>query len=374
MSVEPDKIRDIFSSLSLEVEQAGDTWMVRPPSFRFDLSEEADLVEEVARVYGYDAIPHRLPRISATPVKPDERRSTEQRMRNSLIQLGYFEAITYSFIAPELAECFAPGLAHEKLANPLSVDMSLMRRSLLPGLAASARHNLNRQHNALAMFEFGMVFEPGESGPARQGNRIAGVRAGLCASQHWDHPARQSDYFDLKHDVESLLAAAGVSGWTTVDLDDDVFQPGQRAAIEFGGREVARFGAAHPRVGVALDIDKSLFLFEIDVESLDMQAARQFQPFSRFPEVRRDLSVVVDEEISVDKCMSAVRAGASGHLRDLELFDVYRGQGIDSGKKSLSLGLIFQALSSTLTDDEVEAAMGAVIASLRDSVGGELRE
>ena len=371
--VEPLRMAEILRGLELAVDSTGPIWQVSVPAFRFDLTMEADLIEEVARVVGYAAIPLRLPLAASRPAATLPSPHIAGTVRSALSARGYFEAITYSFIDPALAQMFAPDQASVPLANPISQEMSVLRRSLWPGLVAVARHNLNRQTEGVRLFELGMVFQNDADGFV-QFDRIAGLRCGTVAGQHWAEPARETDFYDIKQDVEALLRTLGKVDATLVPGRQEALHPGQCALITVDGVVIGSVGAVHPAVARAIGISKPLFLFEISSGDTDDHGAAQFQPISKFPAVRRDLAVVVADAVAAADCLAVARDAAGPLLRDLQLFDVYRGQGIDSGKKSLALGLIFQALSSTLTDDEVDQAVKRVTVLLRERVGGTLRE
>ncbi len=365
-------IAEIFERLELQVSRAADVWQVVPPFFRFDLTLEADLIEEVARVYGYDRIPVKLPTAAALPAVPPASGERERQLRRLLCARGYFEAITYSFIEPALAGLLGSTLPTLALANPIASDMSVMRASLWPGLVGAARHNLNRQMSRVRLFEIGMVFLPQSDG-LQQRVHIGGLRASSGADTSWSKASREDDFYDLKHDVESLLKNLDQVGWWIEAASHPALHPGQCASLHTDAGVCGYLGAVHPALADQLRIDKRMFLFELDLEMLVTQPIAQYQPISRFPRVRRDLSVVVPESVSAGDCLSVARAAAGEHLHDLQLFDVYRGQGIDSGKKSLALGLIFQARYSTLTDDEVEIAVQRVLRQLAERFGGSLR-
>ena len=370
--IETTRIAEILESLELEVVRAAEPWQVTPPPFRFDLAIEADLVEEVARIEGYDRIPATLPRGEGEPAVASGTGRLETAAAENLMARGYHEAITYSFVAAERAELFHPDWPTTPLANPISSEMAIMRPSLLPGLVDAAVHNLNRQHDTVQLFELGMVFAD-DAGQAAQRMRLGGVRAGLAAAPRWTAAARETDFFDIKQDVECILSSWGWEGAAFIADSQPGLHPGQTARIEHEGRVIGRLGALHPATARRLDISKPLFLFDLMLPEDDSAAAPQYVPISRFPAVRRDLNIVVDETVTATDCLAAAREAAGTMLHDLQLFDVYRGQGIDSDKKSLTLGLIFQVASSTLTDDEVEAAMDRVLAKLAERVGGVLR-
>ncbi|MGR8919836.1 MAG: phenylalanine--tRNA ligase subunit beta [Gammaproteobacteria bacterium] len=371
-ALDDDRVHRILTALDLAVERTHGAWRVTPPAFRPDIALEADLVEEVARIHGYDNIPTRLPRGAQLPAVTLADSARETALRHALVERGYFEAITYSFVARDLATAFQPAAAVTALANPISADMGVMRPSLWPGLVEAARHNLNRQHEDVRLFEIGMVFAAADGGFA-QVDHIAGLRSGHGSPGHWSGAGRDVDFFDLKQDVEIVLKKLTQVVPAFEPVRHPALHPGQAAAVRAGGRLLGHLGALHPRLAQRLDIDKPMFLFELTLADAGSDGVVQYRPISKFPAVRRDVSVVVDESISAAACLDAARAGAGALLRDLQLFDVYRGQGIDSDKKSLSLGLIFQDVSSTLTDDEVDRAVTRVLDALSEHVGGTLR-
>ena len=373
VAVAEPRIATILRSLEMKLDDNVIPWRVEVPSFRFDISIEADLVEEVARIQGYDSIPSRLPLTAGLPALGDATSPLEARARGCLSARGYFEAITYSFIDPALARAFDPQVESVPLANPISSEMSVLRRSIWPGLAAAALHNRNRQVDDIRLFELGMVFRQDASG-LQQTRQIAALRSGSALRVHWSERARETDFYDIKQDVENLLQTLHQDQISFAPATHPALHPGQTASILRHGDVLGHVGALHPAIGARMGFDKPLFLFEIDCPLGDVAGAAQFHPISKFPTVRRDLAVVVDESVSAATCLDVARRAAGGLLRDLQLFDVYRGQGIDSGKKSLALGLIFQTLSSTLTDDEVEQAVRRVLAQLRECVGGTLRD
>ena len=373
IAVAESRIVTILRSLEMQVDDSVIPWRVEVPSFRFDIRIEADLVEEVARIQGYDSIPSRLPLTAGRPALGDAMSPLEARARGCLSVRGYFEAITYSFIDPALAHAFDPEVASVPLVNPISSEMSVLRRSIWPGLTAAALHNRNRQVDDIRLFELGMVFRQNVSG-LQQTRQIAALRTGPALRVQWSDRARDTDFYDIKQDVEDLLQTLHQGETTFAPAAHPALHPGQAASILRNGAVLGHVGALHPAIAARMGFDKPLFLFEINYPIEDVAGAAQFHPISKFPTVRRDLAVVVDESVSAASCLDVARKAAGGLLRDLQLFDVYRGQGIDSGKKSLALGLIFQTLSSTLTDDEVEQAVRRVLAQLRECVGGTLRD
>ncbi len=367
----PAVVRDIFTRLGMACDDGAEAWRVTPPSWRADISREVDLIEEVARLNGYESIPETLPRgtlrLGAAPSGP-----SLARARDTLVALGYYEAVTFSFIPEPAHAAFSPDLPPVVLANPIASDMSAMRPSLVPGLLAAVRFNRNRQQHDVRLFEYGMTF-------GRQGNELiqryclAGVVSGRVQPPQWAAASHDADYFDLKQDLETLLSALGFGNLRYEATEHPAYHPRQFARVLHGDRCVATIGAVHPKVLRVMDLGASALAFEIQWETLGAAVAPAFQPLSRFPSVRRDLALVVAETVAADAVLACVRKSCGAVLRDLQLFDVYRGQGIDSGKKSLALGLIFQSASSTLTDTEIEEMVAGVVVAVGRDLDGVLR-
>ena len=375
--IEARLMEQIFERLGAQVAANDLTWAVTPPPYRSDLRIEEDLIEELARITGYAALPATQPQAALSIARRASSvvdRSTVARIRASLVAGGFSEAITYSFISSELWRSFArEGLAPIELANPITADMRAMRASLWPGLLLAARYNLNRQATAVRLFEIGMVFEQNDQ-QLLQTNKVGGVVSGEFAPQQWDLKTRPVDFFDLKGDLTNLLKACG--GNAEIEFapaQHPALHPGATAEIRRDGHPFGILGSLHPKLCNSLEIEGNPILFEINLNALSSAETPRFVPLSKFPAVRRDLSIVVAEATPVAAVLAAARELAGEHLRDLQLFDVYRGQGIDSDKKSLALGLIFQASSSTLIDDQIDAVVAKIIDGLRNRLSGILR-
>lgn len=375
MTVAEKDIEKIFIALELDIERQDEHWLIKPPTFRFDLSTEADLVEEIARVVGYERIPSSLPLGESRPAQTTVKTTLEVDARDCLIARGYFEAVTYSFVDPIMCEQLDPQRVGPKLTNPISSEMSMMRPSLWPGLISAAQHNLNRQQGDIRLFEIGMIFTL-EGDQLNQTNKLGGLRCGPTTHEQWGEEPREIDFYDFKQDVMSLVRALHIEGIQVTAAEVPGLHPNCGVVLVNNTGEIGRFGALHPAITRDFGIGKTLYLLEINHEAGSTTTANpaQYRPISRFPVVRRDISIIVDESIPFSACLNAVQEVAGESLRDLELFDVYRGQGIDSDKKSFSLGLIFQAISSTLVDREVDEAVHRVVESLSRRVGGSLRE
>jgi len=367
-----DVVRDCLERLGLELEASTAPWQVTPPSWRGDLAREVDLIEEVARLTGYAAIPETLPRGALRLGALAPRAAALERARETLVSLGYFEAVTFSFIAESLDAAFRPSGAPIALANPIASDMSTMRPSLVPGLLSAVRFNRNRQQPDVRLFEHGLVFlQQGDD--LKQQNHLSAVVAGRVVPPQWSASSEEVDFFDLKQDLETLLAALGCAGLRFEADSHPAYHPRQFARVWCGERCVATIGRLHPGFLRKLDLAGSALAFEIDWAALPPPAAAAFQPLSRFPSVRRDLALIVAEETTAEQLLRCVSSACGAALRDLQLFDVYWGQGIDSGKKSLALGLIFQSASSTLTDTEIDGLVAGVVAAVGRDLNGVLR-
>lgn len=372
------EVERILRALGLQVEPIEDGWMVTPPTRRFDIAIEEDLVEEIARIHGYDNIPATLPGGGTRLAAPTETRVEDSTARRHLASRDYLEAVNYAFVdAALLAQWNAMGSA-VTLANPLSAELGVMRTLLLPGLVAALARNVARQQNRVRLFELGNVFHAmGEGEAPLETARIAAVAHGPVAGEQWDAKARAVDVHDLKGDLESLAALSGARL---------AFRP---AKMPFGhpGRQAAVFrvfedghetrlgwiGQLHPRLQKALDLDHDVVAFELDLAPLLARPIARARALSKFPSVRRDLAFVVAESVSWADLRATVQAAAGPELKDVLLFDRYVGAGVESGFKSLAMGLILQDEARTLTDRDVEQTMSNVISALQQTHGAQLR-
>lgn len=365
----------MLSALGLVVsDEADGSWLVRVPSHRFDISLEVDLIEELGRLYGYDRLPVRYPQARLAPEARPESRAELPALRRLLVARGYQEAITYSFIDPKLFELFSPGQLPLLLANPISTDMAAMRASLWPGLVKALQYNLNRQQSRVRLFESGLRFV-GQLDELKQESMLAGLVCGTRLPEGWSNGREPIDFYDVKADVEALLASAGnASAYTFVPGEHPALHPGQTARIEKHGRLVGYVGGLHPELAKTLDIDQPLFLFELQLSEVAEGRMPEFQELSRFPEVRRDLAILVDRNVAADAIMQCIRETAGEFLTELKLFDVYQGKGIDPLSKSMAVGLTWQHPSRTLNDDEVSGTLQQILSILEERFNATLRK
>ena len=370
------KVEEILRSLGMTVTPGGDGrsdhWQVTPPGWRFDINIEADLIEEVARIYGYDNIAT-TPASMVQRLRPvTERRISAERMENILIDRGYQEAITYSFTDPAIQQILFPDQEALALANPISSELGVMRLSLWPGLVQALSFNQRRQQSRVRLFELGRKF----SGDGqRELDVLAGIAGGTLWPKQWGEAARAVDFFDVKADVQALLDVTGCADRFVFEPTKmAALHPGQAARIVRDGRPVGWIGSLNPRVVNALDLSYPAYVFELEVSSSFAAQFPEYKEISKFPAVHRDLAFWVANDVTVDAIGHNVREAVGSWLQELTVFDVYHGKNEDKGKKSIALGLNLQDTSRTLTDADVDAAMARVIERLAQHVNAQLRD
>ena len=345
-------------------------WLCTAPSWRFDMGLEVDLIEELARLIGFDAIPSQPIKASLIPVGVPETRRALRMAKNELVARGYFEAVTFSFVAPEVQSYFDPELSPIALKNPISADLAVMRTSLIPGLLKAIAHNASRQQSRVKLFETGLKFMSGEG--TEQIPMLAIAVSGLRDLEGWSTDKTAADFFDVKGTLEGLLANLG----DRLTFEASVFpglHDGQSAAILVDGKCVGRIGAVHPSVRKAMGIPANTVVAEVLQSVVNEVAMPAYDDISKYPETRRDLALVADKSAASAEVLSTIRKAAGSLLTKLDLFDVYEGAGLAEGKKSLAIGLTFQDQSRTLDESEVSSAVDQVLDSLKEKLGIELR-
>ena len=367
------EVEENLSRLGMQVSAVDEGWVVDPPSWRFDISIEADLLEELARLYGYNRLPVAAPTVALSLKEGDESKIELSTLRDDLISRGYSEAVTYSFIAPELLAKFEPDATPVELMNPISADMAVMRTSLWPGLVSTITHNLNRQQESVSFFESGLRFvKTGDK--LEQDKMLAGAICGWREAENWANKPEKVDFYDIKGDVEALLSHTRERQVFTFEArEHSALHPGQSAAIVKQGKVIGWVGAIHPQLQQQLDLTEVVFLFEIELAAIQTAKLPEFSELSKFPEVRRDIAIIVDESVTGDQVMNVIREKGGENLTDLTLFDIYRGKGIEIQRKSLALGLTFRDSSRTLKDEDINKIIDQVIESLSASCGATLR-
>ena len=373
-----DDIRDILTRLGFAV---SDAFEVTVPTFRPDVAQEIDLVEEIARVYGFDNIPTTLPRgdIPIPKVAPNE--DLRERVKTYLLQCGMMEAMNYAFYHPDVFDRIRLSLTDPlrqavQIANPLSADQSIMRTTLLPSLLANAQRNRNHQINDVQFFECSKVFIPnGTDEYPNEPERVAGMITGNLGAGVYGDPLRPADFFDIKGIVEGMLDRCGLSDYTVTHTDHPAFHPGRRAEICIEDKTLCVFGEVHPEVLENYDLPNKAYLFELDFERLVdvVEPLKQFEPIPIYPGVNRDLAIVLDAEIPANRPIEIIESTGGELVSSLHLFDVYTGEQVPEGKKSLAFAIEYRSTTETLTDEIVDRVHGGILERLEQELGATLR-
>ena len=360
---------------------------VTVPTFRSDITREIDLIEEIARVHGYDNIPTTLPKGDIPVPAPNPSTEVRKCIKDFLLAAGMMEAINYSFCDPN---CFDkirlnaddPLRSTLKLQNPLSPEMSVLRTTLLPSLLDNAQHNRNHQIDTIALFEIGSVFiQDGESSSSDlriatlEPGRVTGILAGQIGDGVYSNPHREPDFYDIKGLVEGILEVCGIVDYTLQKTDVPTFHPGRNAAVLLDDRQLGTFGEAHPEVLENYDLPYKAYLFDFDMEALVDAAifAKRFEPIPVYPKVERDLAIVVDKEVLSDMPTGLIYATGGELVESVRLFDVYEGEQVREGKKSLAYAITYHSTTETLTDKAVNTLHAKVVKRLNQELGAELR-
>ena len=368
-------VEGILTRLGMQLEEVETgVWRVLVPPFRPDVTIEADLIEELARVYGYERIPDHSP-VSDLRMQPrSEAGPGVAAVRELLAARGYQEAVTFSFVNAGLQAAMDPDDAAIPLANPISSELAVMRTQIWPGLTRAMLYNTHRQRARVRLFETGLVFHRIPNG-VRQEPVVAGLATGPVNPEQWGESPRDCDFFDVKGDVEAVLRRCRVGGKVSFEaVPLSALHPGRCARVLCDGAPIGSLGEVHPALAREWKHPAPVYLFELSLSALSTGRRLRFEPLSRDLAVRRDLAVVVEESVSAEALRSCVGHAGVDVLENLELFDVYRGEGIDSGRKSLAIGLSFRHGSRSLVDEEVEEAFRAIVDALAEHLGAVLRE
>lgn len=368
------KIVEILSNLGMKIlSETAEHVEIEVPSFRFDISLDVDLIEEIARVYGYNQLPKTSPKAVLALGQRPEGFVPLMRFKNQLAALGYQEAITYSFVEPGLLKKFQPDIEPVALQNPISNELSVMRTSLWPGLVSALMHNANRQQERVRLFECGQVFLRSD-GVTKQPPKIAGLVYGSLNPELWCVENKELDFFDIKGDLESLLSIPRCfDAYRFVKGSHPSLHSGQCAAIEFEGKTVGLVGALDPALARELGISGKVYLFELDQGILQAARVPAVRELSKFPEVTRDLAVLIDEDVTGAQILENVRESAGSLLVDLRIFDVYQGDALEKSKKSVALGLTLQHPSRTLSDEDINVIIDSCVNGLEAKFNAKLR-
>ena len=366
-------IVDLFQRLGMTIQAEAEGWQVVPPGFRFDIGIEADLIEEIARIYGYNNLPR-----SSLSMRSELTTATEtlldiDRVKDLLVDRGYQEAITYSFVDEDIQKNVIPNDELIRLKNPISSEMAVMRTTLWCGLLKAALYNTNRQQTRVRLFESGLRFVK-QNGETHQQKMLAGLVLGTAYSEQWTEKSRKVDFYDVKADIQAMFALAGCEvnfhSATHVSL-----HPGQTAQIvTLDGQIIGWLGMLHPNLEKKLGFDTQVFLFELDQNLMLNKRISVFKSLSKYPSVRRDLALIVDEAITASEIINCVKKSTGTVLQDVIIFDVYRGKGIEEGKKSMALSLVIQDDTQTLTDSEIDAIVSRLLLLLANEKNAKLRD
>jgi phenylalanyl-tRNA synthetase beta chain len=375
LGIEPDSqtITDIFQRLGMKVETSLDGWQVTPPGFRFDIAIEADLIEEVARIVGYNNLPSTNLLLRSELGKTPEATLTLERLQDLLVDKGYQEAITYSFVDEDIQQLIAPNDEVVRLQNPISSELSVMRSSLWCGLLRAALYNTNRQQNRVRLFESGLRFV-NVDGVTQQEKMLAGLALGSVNAEQWGEKSRKIDFFDIKADLEALSALTAKEFIYTA-AKHPALHPGQSAQISTpAGEFIGWVGMLHPTLEKKLGFEIPVFLFELKQDLILQRQVPRFAPLSKFPSVRRDMALIVKENISAQQIIDCIQACNEPTIQKAMIFDIYRGQGIEAEHKSVAVSLQLQNLTQTLTDSEIDAIFSRVLDTLTRTIGAKLRD
>ncbi|MBE8189737.1 MAG: phenylalanine--tRNA ligase subunit beta [Candidatus Thioglobus sp.] len=357
-ALETNWIEEKFSALDFEIStKDANSWTILPPSFRFDIRITADIIEELARLYGYDKLPVQKLEFTANIQPVSEAKISSYDLAKVLVNRGYQEVITYSFISEKYQNLINPEAKKITLKNPISAELSTMRSSLWGGLLQSVEANQRRGHTNARFFELGLCFEGVKA--SQQAQKIAGIISGNRFADEWSEDFRELDFYDAKADVEVLLLSGGKTAEFTA-AEHPALQKGQTAKITLDGKSVGWIGALSPAVQKQLSLSKC-YLFELDLASLQLGNISKYQPFSAYQKTTRDIALVVDEEILANDLINSIKGLGQKYLLDVNLFDVYSGENIAAGKKSLALNLSYQSAAETLSDEQVSAEVSAIL-------------
>lgn len=367
------EIEDILRRLGMQTERESLGWSVIPPSFRFDVTIEADLIEELGRVYGYDKLPRSDLRMHVTLGTDSEKVLKPSHLQDILVDRGYQEAITFSFVDEESSKKITPQETPIRLENPISSELSVMRSCLWMGLLLAAQHNCNRQQERIRLFESGMIFLQRER-EILQKKSIAGLATGSIFDEQWSEESRYVNFYDIKSDIEALAGETRKKFQYSAS-NHPALHPGQTAEIlSARGERVGWLGMLHPTLQENFRFENPVFLFELDVGEITERAIPVFKQITKFPQVRRDIAVLVDKDIIIQDLVNCIYAIEAGILHQVLVFDVYRGKGVESNLKSVAIGLILQDYSETLTEPKIDAIVAQVLTRLHKEFGARLRD
>ena len=371
IELKAEAIAGLLRRLNFAFEMRGDEFLVTPPSYRFDLAIEEDFIEEIARIHGYDNIPAHVPTGPLAILPVVETRSSVMALRELLVARDYQEVVTYSFVDRQWETDFCANADPVMLANPIAAHMNAMRSSLFGSLVDCLKLNVSRQQERVRVFEIGNCYWRDTQGGYQQRGVVGGAAFGNAVPDQWGVAKRRVDFYDVKSDVEMLLSTNDASFDAA---EHPSLHPGRAARITLNGAEAGWMGELHPRLQQKYDFPTAPMVFELYLNQIRRTVVPRYVDFSRQPLVRRDISVEVDEKTTVQAMLNALKKHASGPISDVALFDVYRGKGIDSDKKSVAFRVVLQDTHKTLTDAGVETAIQRLLQVLQEQFQARLRK
>jgi phenylalanyl-tRNA synthetase beta chain len=373
MDFEDAAVISCLQRLGMSVATQADGWLVTAAGNRFDIAIEADLIEEIARIHGYNNLPNNRLLMRSELGTATESELPLDRVKDLLVDRGYQEAITYSFVDETIQKTIAPNDSFERLQNPISAELAVMRTTLWCGLLTAALHNVNRQQTRLRLFESGLRFVV-QNGETEQQKMLAGLVLGDVHSEQWGLSGREVDFYDVKADVEAMFALTGASVRFEAK-ENPALHPYQSAAIiSEAGQQLGWLGMLHPSLEKQLGFNSKVFLFELSQDGLLAKHKAKFKPLSKFPSVRRDLALLVQEQISAQAIVASIQSCTESSLQDVIIFDIYRGKGVEAGYKSVALSITLQNDTQTLTDSQIDAIVSTFLDALTRDTGAKLRD
>lgn len=373
ISMASAEVAEIFTGLGMQVEAQSDGWNITPPGCRFDIAIEADLLEEVGRIYGYNNLPNSSLLMRSELGKSEESVLPISRVEDLLVDKGYQEAITYSFVDEEIQKTVAPDDEFIRIKNPISSELSVMRTTLWCGLLNAALYNTKRQQNRVRLFETGLRFISKNNETIQQ-RMLSGLVLGTAFAEQWSNKSRKVDFYDLKGDLAAIFHLSGRDVQYAA-TEHPALHPGQAADIlDEEGAVLGVMGMLHPTLEKQLGFETPVFLFELDQTLLFKKQLPKFKSLSKFPSVRRDMALIVEEKVTVAEIIACIEQCKEKVIKDILIFDIYRGEGVDNGYKSVALSLILQDFTQTLTDSEIDAIFSKVLDILKNNINAKLRD
>lgn len=370
VDIEQTKINEFFQRLQFDFSVVGNVFNVAPPSYRFDLEIEEDFIEEIARLHGYDCIPSNAPSADLVMLVASETSRSATQIKQTLVNRDYQEVINYAFVDAAWETAFIKNKDPISLKNPIASQMNVMRSSLIGGLIANLQFNLNRKQTRVRLFEMGCCFERGEKNECKQVEKLAGLCYGDAVVEQWGESSRDVDFYDVKADIEALFWPQVIH---FVAFEHPVLHPGKSAQIRSDNKEIGWLGELHPHWQKQYDLPKNTILFELVHDALVSKFLPVIKEVSKFPPARRDIAVIVNNEVSVDSLLACMLAEKNSIISDIALFDIYRGKSMENNKKSLAFRVLLQDTNKTLTDEEADVAIAGLIKVLENKFDATLR-